>query len=108
MATTKTYTLGGTTKFNGVSTFRVANGKLNLRRNMLKHFGHTDIDIIELPRPMTKFDAVAFLITKGYTGVVPTRAADKAHKNAMQLEAEKLAAKRMRDAARKRERRAAA
>ena len=45
---TKTYTLSGTTTFNGVSTFRVANGKLNLRRNMLKHFGHTDINIIEL------------------------------------------------------------
>lgn len=105
---TKTYTLGGTTKFNGVSTFRVANGKLNLRRNMLKHFGHTDINIIELPRPMTKFEAVAHLITKGFTGTIPTRAANKEQKNSMQLEAEKLAAKRMRDAARKRERRNAA
>ena len=104
---TKTYTLGGTTKFNGVTTFRVANGKLNLRRNMLKHFGHTDIDMVELPKAMPKLEAVAWLVTKGYTGVIPTRAANKENKNAMQLEAEKLAAKRMRDAARKREKRAA-
>lgn len=104
----KTYTIGGTSVVNGISTFRVANGKLNLRRNMLNYFKHENINLIELPRPMTKMEAVAYLITKGYTGVVPTRAADKTHKNAMQLEAEKLAAKRMRDAARKRERRAAA
>lgn len=104
---TKTYTIGGTSVINGVSTFRVANGKLNLRRNMLKHFGHENINLVELPKPMAKMEAVAWLLQRGHTGVIPTRAKNKEAKNEMLLSAEKLAAKRARDAARKREQRAA-
>jgi len=105
---TKTYTLGGTTKFNGVTTFRVANGKLNLRRNMLKHFGHENIKLVELPKAMPKLEAVAWLIQQGYKGVIPTRAENKRAKNEMQLEAEKMAAKRLRAAEQRRAKKAAA
>jgi hypothetical protein len=105
----KLFSLAGTSTREGINTFRFANGKLNLRRNALKHYGHAAIELRELPRPMTKVQAMAWLVTQGIdTAVLPTRAADKTRKPALQLEAEKLATKRMRDAARKREKRAAA
>lgn len=101
------YTIGGTVNFEGVTQFRVATGKINLRRNLLKHFGCTDINLVDLPRAMTKTEAVAWLINQGFTGIVPTRAVDKGAKPAIQLAAEKIATKRARDAARKRDRRQA-
>ncbi len=94
----KTYTIAGTTKFNGVKTFRFANGKLNLRVNMLRHFGHDDIKLVELPKPMTKLDATTWLLANGYRGVIPTRAADKTAKNDLLLAAERKAAGRIKAA----------
>lgn len=91
----KLFTIAGTSVINGVKTFRFANGKLNLRVNMLRHFGHTDINLVELPKPMTKVQAMAWLLTnvKGTKGaVIPTRAADKTAKNELVLEAERKAA----------------
>jgi hypothetical protein len=91
----KTFTIAGTSVYNGVKTFRFANGKANLRVNMLRHFGHTDINLVELPKPMTKVQAAAWLLTnvRGVKGaVIPTRAADKTAKNEMVLEAERKAA----------------
>lgn len=108
MASDRTFTLGGTCTFNGVRQFRLANGKMNLRRNLLKHWGATDIKLVELPREMSKTDAVAWLIGQGFSGILPTRAKDKTAKTAALVAAEKLANKRARDAARKRERRQAA
>lgn len=91
----KTFTIAGTSNINGVKTFRFANGKLNLRVNMLRHFGHEDINLVELPKAMTKVQAMAWLLTnvKGTKGaVIPTRAADKTAKNELVLEAERKAA----------------
>ena len=95
-AAEKTYTIGGTTVFEGVKTFRVANGKLNLRVNMLRFYGHEDIELFELPKPMTKVQAIAYLTDHGgiTDAVVPTRASDKTAKPALQIQAEKLAATR--------------
>lgn len=91
----KTYTIAGTTVFNGVKTFRFANGKLNLRINMLRHFKHDEINLVELPKPMNKVQATAWLLqnvrgTK--SAVIPTRAADKTAKNELLLAAEKRVA----------------
>lgn len=91
----KTFTIAGVSTINGVKTFRFANGKLNIRVNMLRHFGHENIDLHELPKPMTKVQAAAWLLTnvKGTKGaVIPTRAADKTAKNELVLEAERKAA----------------
>ena len=91
----KTFTIAGTSVINGVKTFRFANGKLNLRVNMLRHFGHEDINLVELPKAMTKVAAAAWLLTnvRGTRGaVIPTRAADKTAKNELVLEAERKAA----------------
>lgn len=91
MSDEKTYVIGGTSVYEGVKTFRVANGKMNLRVNMLRHYKHEDIDLVELPKPMTKVNAIAWLITQGYDGVVPTRAADKTAENEVLLRARRIA-----------------
>jgi hypothetical protein len=91
----KTFTIAGLTTLNGVKTFRFANGKLNLRVNMLNHFGHTDINLVELPKAMTKVQATTWVLQniKGAkSAVIPTRAADKTVKNDVLLAAEKKAA----------------
>lgn len=91
----KIFTIAGLTTLNGVKTFRFANGKLNLRVNMLKHFGHKDINLVELPKAMTKVQATTWVLQniKGAkTAVIPTRAADKTAKNDVLLAAEKKAA----------------
>jgi hypothetical protein len=91
----KTFTIAGVTTFNGVKTFRYANGKLNLRVNMLRHFGHENINLVELPKEMTKVQATAWMLQnlKGAKGaVVPTRASDKTAKNELLIEAEKKVA----------------
>jgi hypothetical protein len=91
----KTFTIAGVTTFNGVKTFRFANGKLNLRVNMLRHFGHENINLVELPKAMGKVQATAWVLQniKGAKGaVIPTRAADKTAKNELLIEAEKKVA----------------
>lgn len=88
----KTYTIAGTTIFNNKRTFRFANGKLNLRRNMLKHFGHRAIKLIELPKPMDKVHAMAFLQKQGMTAALPTRSKSN-KKSQLVIAAEKLVEK---------------
>ena len=91
----KTFTLAGLTTLNGVRTFRFANGKLNLRVNMLRHFGHTNINIVELPKEMTKVQATAWVLQniKGAkSAVIPTRAANKTAENGLLIEAKKKVA----------------
>lgn len=95
----KTFSIAGTSVFNGTSTFRFANGKMNIRVNMLKHGGHTDISLVELPKPMTKIDATAYLITRGYQGVIPTRSANKDKPNAILEAAQKKADSKLKAAA---------
>ena len=78
----------------GVKTFRFANGALNLRVNMLNHKGHSKVNLVELPRPMTQKNAMAWLLqnvrgTKG--AVIATRSADKHAKSDVVIEAEELA-----------------
>lgn len=95
----KAYTIAGTTVFNGVKGYRFANGKMNLRVNMLKHMGHEQITLIELPREMTRVQAMAHLMAQGVNAVIPTRSADKTRKTDAVLAAEKIAASRAKAAA---------
>jgi len=57
----KTFSHAGVSKLNGEFKVRFANDAL--RTKVLIKNDHTDIDIIELPTPMTKEDAVAYLIS---------------------------------------------
>ena len=57
----KTFTHAGVSKLNGSFKVRFANDAL--RTKVLIKSGHTDIDLMELPSPMTKEDAVAYLLS---------------------------------------------
>ena len=55
------YSHAGVSKLNGEFKVRFANDALRVK--VLAKNGHKDIDIVELKAPMTKEDAVAFLIS---------------------------------------------
>ena len=55
------YSHAGVSKLNGEFKVRFANDALRVK--VLAKNGHKDIDIVELKTPMTKEDAVAFLIS---------------------------------------------
>jgi hypothetical protein len=128
----KLFEIAGTSVLNGTKTFRFATGKVGVRTTKLKHHGHTDVNLIQLPKPMTKADAMEYLKTdakfNAADAVLPSRsgrvyAANEyalhallsddeaamlaAHEAQYGAEA-KLAAKRAADNARKRNVRAAA
>ena len=64
MSNEKRFTVAGTSTHNGTSKARFAND-LTTRVKTLTKGGHTNIQLIELPNPMTKAEAVAFLQTQG-------------------------------------------
>jgi len=57
----KLFTLAGVSTLKGVKTMRFATGKTNVRTGVLKRNGHTDIALFDLPKPMSKLDAAAWL-----------------------------------------------
>jgi len=57
----KTFSHAGVSKLDGNFKVRFANDAM--RTKVLIKSGHTDIDLMELPNPMTKEDAVAFLLS---------------------------------------------
>lgn len=107
----KLFEIAGTSKLNGVLTFRFATGKVNVRVTKLKHHEHTDIDLVQLPQPMTKEAAVKHLISlgKGLNAVLPNgRKQEKVELTPEQIAAAKKEAKRLADNERKRNARLAA
>ena len=82
MASEKMFTVAGTATHNGVTKVRFAND-LVARIKILNKAGCTNINLIELPRPMTKLEALEHLQSLGtYQGdaayAISSRAADKA------------------------------
>ena len=68
MATEKLFTVAGTaTNADGTVKARFAND-LVARIKILNQAGCTDINLIELPKPMTKLEALQHLQTLGQTG----------------------------------------
>jgi len=68
MATEKLFTVAGTaTNADGTVKARFAND-LVARIKILNKAGCTDINLIELPKPMTKLEALQHLQTLGQTG----------------------------------------
>jgi len=68
MATEKLFTVAGTaTNPNGTTKARFAND-LVARIKILNKSGCTDINLIELPKPMTKLQALQYLSEQGVTG----------------------------------------
>ena len=81
-ATEKTFTVAGTATHKGVTKVRFAND-LVARIKILNKAGCTDINLVELPRAMTKLEALQYLqeqgITQGDAGyAVANKLAEKA------------------------------
>jgi hypothetical protein len=79
--TEKTFTVAGTATQNGVTKARFANDMVSRVKILSKH-GCTDINLVELPKPMTKLEALQYLvelgITEGTAGeAVSTKLAEK-------------------------------
>lgn len=69
-----TFTQAGVSRLKGEFKARFANDALRVK--VLAKNGHTDIDLMELPTPMTKEAAVAFLIEVNFdNGNAEVRAA---------------------------------
>jgi hypothetical protein len=66
MATEKLFTVAGTATQNGVTKARFAND-LVARIKILNKAGCTNINLVELPQPMTKLQALQHLQTLGIT-----------------------------------------
>lgn len=64
MATNKTYTIAGVSTQFGKTKQRFANGSVKNRAKILERAGCTDIKLFELPNPMTKDEARAWLEQK--------------------------------------------
>ena len=66
MTTEKTFTVAGTATQNGVTKARFAND-LVARIKILNKAGCTDINLVELPHPMTKLECLQHLQAIGIT-----------------------------------------
>jgi len=64
MATNKLFTVAGTATQNGVTKARFANDMV-ARIKILNKSGCTNINLIELPKPMTKLEALQYLQEQG-------------------------------------------
>ena len=63
----KLFTVAGTATQHGVTKARFAND-LVARIKILNKNGCTDINLVELPTPMTKLQALQYLTEQGLTG----------------------------------------
>lgn len=63
----KLFTVAGTATQHGVTKARFAND-LVARIKILNKNGCTDINLVELPKPMTKLQALQYLQEQGLTG----------------------------------------
>ena len=64
----KTFTIAGYSNLNGRVKLRVATGTVARRAAVLKSAGHTDIQLVELPQPMTRAAALAY-VEQNFAGV---------------------------------------
>ena len=71
MATEKTFTIAGVSTQHGKTKQRFANGSLANRVKVLERNEHTDIKLYDLPNPMTKDEARAWLEQKFGAAMVP-------------------------------------
>ena len=67
----RTFTVAGTSNLNGVVTYRFASSTAKARKAVLERDNHTDVNLIDLPNPMSKDDAIAHLNSIGITAVLP-------------------------------------
>ena len=73
----KLFSVAGTSALEGVVKFRVANGSAAARAKVLVRSGHTDIKLVDLVKPMSKEDAIAFVKSQGTAFSAETATATK-------------------------------
>jgi hypothetical protein len=66
----KLFTVAGTSNLNGANKFRFSTS-MN-RVAILQKNGHTDINLVELPSPMSKEDAIQYLTAQGIGAAKPS------------------------------------
>lgn len=69
--TDKTFTVAGTSVKNGEKKNRFANGTAAARRKVLEKDNHSEILLVDLPKPMTQDEAIAWLNANGTATAVP-------------------------------------
>lgn len=60
------FTVAGTSRANGEVKVRFANDLVS-RIKTLHRSGHTDVNLVELPQPMSKLEALQYLQAQGVT-----------------------------------------
>lgn len=64
MATNKTFAVAGVSTLEGKTKLRFANDVMRIK--ILAKNGHTDIDLVELPREMSKAEIAQHLVEIGF------------------------------------------
>jgi hypothetical protein len=82
MATSKTFAIAGVSTFNGKTKIRFANDMMRIK--ILAKNGHTDMQLVDLPREMTKGEIVQYLVETNFSKgdqAIEAAIADLAKKN---------------------------
>ena len=82
MATTKTFAVTGVSTLDGVTKIRFANDATRIK--ILAKNGHTNVELIDLPREMSKAEIAQYLIETNFANGRPeveAAVADLAKKN---------------------------
>lgn len=69
MATEKTFAVAGVSTLEGKTKIRFANDTMRIK--ILTKNGHTDVDLIELPREMTKGEIAQHMLSVGFGAANP-------------------------------------
>ena len=88
MATDKKFAVAGVSTLAGKTKIRFANDAMRVK--ILAKNGHTDVDLIELPREMTKAEIVQHMVEVGFgkgNAAVEAAIKDLAKKNKVDLKA---------------------
>jgi hypothetical protein len=64
MATAKKFAVAGVSTLNGKTKIRFANDAMRVK--ILAKNGHSDVDLIELPREMTKGEIAQYMTEQGF------------------------------------------
>lgn len=82
MATLKTFAVAGVSTQNGKTKIRFANDGARIK--ILVKNGHTDIELVDLPKEMTKAEIAKYLVESGFgkdNPAIEAAIADLAKKN---------------------------
>ena len=93
MATNKTFAVAGVSTLKGQTKIRFANDAMRIK--ILAKNGHTDVELIDLPREMTKAEIAQHLFDTDFAqgrAAVVEAVADLAKKNKVKLTASKAKA----------------